>query len=101
MSEESAVWVLECKRVMDMKEHCPAVKYTGPMDRNSLARYFNVRDLPAIVSMICCLVLYTIVDASVFLLHITIEEINMDSKKQSDQLNPAHVARNKEKYKRK
>jgi len=50
ISEESAVWVLECKRVTDTSQRCPAVKYTGPMDRNSLARYFNVRDLPAIVS---------------------------------------------------
>jgi len=35
-----------------MAQPCPAVKYTGPMDRIDLARYFRVRDLPAVVSII-------------------------------------------------
>jgi len=51
-SEESAVWVLLCKQVTVEAELCPAVKYTGVMDRNNLARYFRFRDLPAVVSII-------------------------------------------------
>jgi len=54
--EKSAVWVLLCKQVVDMAEPCPAVKYTGVMDRRSLARYFRVRNLPTIVSITCCVI---------------------------------------------
>lgn len=49
-SEESAVWILQCKQVTDMTKPCPAVKYLGLMDRDNLARYFRARYLPAIVS---------------------------------------------------
>jgi len=52
--EESAVWFLLCKQVVTEAQPCAAVKYTGVMDRNNLARYFRVRDLPAIVSIIHC-----------------------------------------------
>ena len=50
-SDESAVWIIQCKQVTNEAEPCPAVKYTGVMDRFNLARYFRVRDLPAVVSI--------------------------------------------------
>jgi hypothetical protein len=46
--EESAVWLLRCKEVHFQSEPCRPLKYNGVMDRESLANFFGVLDIPPV-----------------------------------------------------